>query len=67
VALVQGCDNLLSLPHLLIRRTNGREPLMDYFQNHVVTLEEYLKIMRQKAMDREATKQIRESKRKERF
>jgi hypothetical protein len=40
---------------------------MDYFQNHVVTLEEYLKIMRQKAMDREATKQIRESKRKERF
>ncbi len=31
---------------------------MDYFQNHVVTLEEYLRIMRQKAMDREATKQI---------
>jgi hypothetical protein len=35
------------------RRTNGREPLMDYFQSHVITLEKYLKNMQQKAMDRE--------------
>jgi hypothetical protein len=27
------------------RRTNGKEPLMDYSQNHVVILEEYLRIM----------------------
>jgi hypothetical protein len=46
------------LPHLPIRRTNGREPLGDYSQNHVVKLEEYLKIMQKKAMDREAIKKI---------
>jgi hypothetical protein len=27
------------------RRINGRKPLVDYSQNHVVTLEEYLRIM----------------------
>jgi len=27
----------LSLPYLLARRTNGREPLVDYSQSHVVT------------------------------
>jgi hypothetical protein len=48
------------------RRTNGRKLLVDYFQSYVVTLEEYLRIMRQKAIDREATKHIRESRMKER-
>jgi hypothetical protein len=34
---------------------------MNYFQNHVVvTSKEYLNIMQQKAMDKEATKQIKE-------
>jgi hypothetical protein len=56
----------MSLPHLPIRRTNGKIPLADYFQSHVVILEEYLRIMQQKAMDKEATKHIRENKRKER-
>jgi hypothetical protein len=55
VALGQGCHNLMSLPHLPTRRTNGREPLMDYSQSHVITSEEYLRIMRQKAMDRDVT------------
>jgi hypothetical protein len=38
-ALTHCCHNLISLPHLLARRTNGREPLMDYSQSHVMTLE----------------------------
>ncbi len=45
VALAHGCHNLMSLPHLPPTRTNGREPLVDYFQSHVVISEEYLKIM----------------------
>jgi hypothetical protein len=55
----------LSLPHLLARRIGQREPLVDYSQSHVVTLKEYLTIMCQKAMNREAIKLIRETKRKE--
>jgi hypothetical protein len=35
--------NLLSLPHLPIRCTRGKEPLIDYFQSHVVTSAEYSK------------------------
>jgi hypothetical protein len=38
---------------------------VDYSQSHVVTLEEYLRIMQQKPMDREAANHIRENKRKE--
>jgi hypothetical protein len=64
VALARGYHDLLSLPHLLAR-TYGRKPLVDYFQSYVVTSREYLRIMRQKAMDREATNHIRESKREE--
>jgi hypothetical protein len=45
MALAHGCHSLMSLPHLLTQRTNGREPLVDYSQSHVVTLEEYLRIM----------------------
>ncbi len=43
-ALAHHCHNLLSLRHLPSRRTNGRKPLMDYSQSHVVTLEKYLSI-----------------------
>jgi hypothetical protein len=40
---------------------------MDSFQNHVaVTSKEYLNVIQQKAMDKEATKQIKKNKRKER-
>ncbi len=39
---------------------------MDYFQSHVVTLEEYLSIKQWKALDKKVAKQIRESRRKER-
>lgn len=39
---------------------------MDYSQSHVVTLEEYLKLMQHKIMDKEAINQIRENWKKER-
>ncbi len=40
---------------------------MDSFQNHVaVTSKEYLNVIQQKAMDKEATKQIKKNERKER-
>jgi hypothetical protein len=52
-------SNLLSLPHLLARKTKGREPLMHYSQFHVVTSDEYLQIMRQKVMEKEVVKEIR--------
>jgi len=54
------------LPHLPARRTNGRKTLVNYSQRHVVTLEKYLRIMQQKAMDREVAKWIQKTKRKER-
>lgn len=38
-------NNLLSLPHLLVRRMNGRELLVDYSQSHVVISNQYLSIM----------------------
>jgi hypothetical protein len=52
MALAEGCHGLLSLPHLLAIRTNGRKALVDYSQSHVVTSKKNLRI-------REATKQIR--------
>jgi hypothetical protein len=52
-------SKLLSLPHLLVRKTKGREPLMDYSQSFMVTFDEYLRIMRQKAMEKEVAEEIR--------
>jgi hypothetical protein len=40
----------------LLARTNGKEPFVDFFQSHVVILKEYLRIMRQKTMEREVAK-----------
>jgi hypothetical protein len=39
---------------------------MDYFQSHVMISKKYLNIMQQKVMDREAIKQIKKNRRKER-
>jgi hypothetical protein len=47
--------NLLS--YLPTRRTNGREPLLNYLQSHVVTFNQYLNIMQQKAIEKEIKKQ----------
>jgi hypothetical protein len=40
------------------RRISGKEPLVNYSQSHVVTSKKYLRIMQQKAMDREVAEQI---------
>jgi hypothetical protein len=57
--------NLLSLPHLLVRRIRGNEPLVDYYQSHVVTSAEYLSILKKKTMDKAVAKENKEGKRKE--
>jgi len=38
---------------------------MDYSQSHVVTFNEYFEMLRQKAMEEEATNQIKGNKQKE--
>ncbi len=37
--------NLFPLPHLLAKKTQGQELLVDYSQNHIVTSKKYLNIM----------------------
>jgi hypothetical protein len=56
--------NLLLLLHLLARCTKGKEPLIDYFQSHVVTSFTYLNILRRKTMEKAAVKEIRARKKK---
>jgi hypothetical protein len=41
------------LSHVLTIRTDGKEPLLDYSQSHVVIKKEYLNIMQQNAIDKE--------------
>lgn len=57
--------NLLSLPHLLERKTKGKELLMDYNQSYVITSSEYSSILQQKALTKETIEVIRQQKRKE--
>jgi hypothetical protein len=38
--------DLLSLPRLPTRRRHGKEPLLDYFSLHVLTLDQYLVVLR---------------------
>jgi hypothetical protein len=40
-----GKQHLLSLPHVLAKRTNGRDSLIDYLQSHVMNFKKYLTIM----------------------
>ncbi len=30
MALAHGCHTLMSLPHMFTRKTNGKEPLVEY-------------------------------------
>jgi hypothetical protein len=48
MASAHGCYSLLSLPHLHVKRIDGRKPSVNYSQSHVVTSKKYLRIMRQK-------------------
>jgi len=50
------------LSHLPTRQTRGKEPLIDYMISHVVTFENYLNIMRSKAMAKVIVNGIRECK-----
>ncbi len=56
---------LLSLPNLLARRIRRTKLLDDYNKSHVVTIIEYLKIMRQKATQKEPLEHIIDAKRNE--
>jgi hypothetical protein len=47
-----GLVHLLSLPTLPTKRKQGNKPLVDYFNSHVVTSNQYLVILKQKAMDK---------------
>ncbi len=57
--------SLLSLPHLLTRKTRGKEPLVDYNQSYVVTSSEYFSILQQKVLAKEVAKVIKQQKKKE--
>jgi hypothetical protein len=46
--------------------TQDIKPLINYYKSHIVTFIEYLKIIQQKVLDKEATKHIIEHKFKKR-
>lgn len=48
-------SNLL-FAHLLTIASKGKEPLVNYNQSHVVTLDEYMKIIRRHAIEKEIAK-----------
>jgi hypothetical protein len=56
--------NLLSLLHLLARYNKGKNPLIDYFQPHIITNSKYLNILRKKKMEKATTEEIKASKKK---
>jgi len=58
--------NLLALPRLPTKPTQGKEPLVDYFRSHVVTSIEYLGILQKKTIDKTTTKEHNKAIRKER-
>ncbi len=60
-------DNLFFLLHLPTKKTQGRESLVDYSQSHVMTLKEYLNRLQSKALEKEASRIIKEAQRKERL
>jgi hypothetical protein len=52
--------HMLSLLTLLTRIRLGKEPLVDYSNSHVVTLDQYLVILKQKVVDKEIVDKLRE-------
>jgi hypothetical protein len=49
---------------LPIRRTFGKEPLVDYASSHVMTFNQYLEMLNQKTMDKEVMDKVGELKAK---
>jgi len=54
--------DLLFLSRLPTRRRHGKEPLMDYSNSHVLTSNQYLVVLRQKALEKKFLDNIREQK-----
>jgi hypothetical protein len=52
--------NLLSLPHLFVRRIVKKEPLIDYPQSHIVSSAEYFAILQQRTLDKATIDNIKE-------
>lgn len=57
--------NLPSLSHLLTKQPKGKEPLVNYFQSHVITFEEYHAILKKKTMEKVDVNEARETKKKQ--
>jgi uncharacterized protein with NAD-binding domain and iron-sulfur cluster len=47
--------NLFALFHLPTKKTQRKEPIVDYSQSHAMILEEYLSKLRHKTLEKEAT------------
>jgi hypothetical protein len=58
--------DLLSLPRLPTRRRHDKNPLVDYSSSYVVTSDQYLTVLKQKALEKEVVDKIREQKAKKR-
>lgn len=58
--------DLLTLPRLPRKKMHGKEPLVDYSISDVVTLNQYLVQLKQRAMEKEVAKNIKELKANER-
>jgi len=52
--------HMLSLLTLLTKRRQGNKPLVDYSNSHVVTLDQYLVILKQKVVYKEIADKLRE-------
>ncbi len=57
--------DLLSLPRLPTKRIHGKQPLVDFSSSHVVMSNQYLVVLRQKALEKKNIDKIREQKTKE--
>ncbi len=52
--------DLLCLPRLPTRRRHGKKPLVDYSSSHVVTSNQYLVVLKEKALEKKIVDKIRE-------
>jgi len=57
---------MLSPPRLPTRKKHGKELLIDCFNSHMVTLDQYLALLKQKALEKKIIDKIKEQKAKER-
>jgi hypothetical protein len=56
----------LSLPHLLTRKTKEKEQLVNHMKSHVIiSLNEYLKILSKRKMEKEVVEEISKNEQKE--